>query len=57
MSQIDIFTSQSAEWLKAAGPESEVVISSRIRLARNLAQFPFPEKLKAVQSKKVVDLV
>lgn len=31
----------SGEWLKGQGPESDIVISSRIRLARNLAHFPF----------------
>ena len=31
----------SGEWLKGSGPESDIVISSRIRLARNLADFPF----------------
>ena len=34
-------TSQCGEWLRGSGPESDIVISSRIRLARNLAQFPF----------------
>jgi len=29
------------EWLRGSGPQSEIVISSRIRLARNLAAFPF----------------
>lgn len=32
---------QCGEWLRGSGPESDIVISSRIRLARNLAQFPF----------------
>ena len=27
--------------LRGSGPQSEIVISSRIRLARNLAEFPF----------------
>jgi protein arginine kinase len=31
----------SGEWLRGSGPESDIVISSRIRLARNLADFPF----------------
>jgi protein arginine kinase len=31
----------SGEWLRGVGPESDIVISSRIRLARNLADFPF----------------
>jgi len=32
---------RSGEWLRGTGPESDIVISSRIRLARNLADFPF----------------
>ncbi len=29
------------EWLRGSGPQSDIVISSRVRLARNLADFPF----------------
>lgn len=29
------------EWMRGKGPEADIVMSSRIRLARNLAQFPF----------------
>ncbi|HID74596.1 MAG TPA: protein arginine kinase [Planctomycetaceae bacterium] len=39
--QLDDLTRNSSEWLRGAGPESDIVISSRIRLARNLADFPF----------------
>ncbi|MEM9826886.1 MAG: protein arginine kinase [Planctomycetota bacterium] len=35
------FAEQSGQWLRGTGPESDIVISSRIRLARNLAEFPF----------------
>jgi protein arginine kinase len=35
------FAGQCGEWLRGSGPESDIVISSRIRLARNLADFPF----------------
>lgn len=35
---------QSGEWMRGHGPESDIVISSRIRLARNLADFPFIRK-------------
>lgn len=38
---LDKLASQCGEWLKGSGPESDIVISSRIRLARNLADFPF----------------
>jgi protein arginine kinase len=34
-------TNTIGEWLRASGPESDIVMSSRIRLARNLAEFPF----------------
>ncbi|HEX4147928.1 MAG TPA: ATP--guanido phosphotransferase, partial [Pirellulales bacterium] len=39
--QLEDLASGSGEWLKGSGPESDIVISSRIRLARNLADFPF----------------
>ena len=35
---------KSGEWLKGAGPESDIVVSSRIRLARNLNDYPFISK-------------
>ena len=34
-------TNHAGEWLRGSGPMSEVVISSRIRLARNFAGYPF----------------
>ncbi len=34
-------TNHAGEWLRGAGPMSDVVISSRVRLARNLAGYPF----------------
>jgi protein arginine kinase len=34
-------TTNAGEWLRGSGPMSEIVISSRIRLARNVAGFPF----------------
>ena len=32
------------DWLRGTGPESDVVMCSRIRLARNLADFPFTSR-------------
>ena len=34
-------TQQAGEWLRGAGPLNDVVISSRVRLARNVAGMPF----------------
>lgn len=42
--KLDELAQQSGEWLSGKGPESDIVISSRIRLARNIAGFPFIRK-------------
>ena len=39
--ELNDLTYTSGEWMRGTGPESDIVMSSRIRLARNLAQFPF----------------
>lgn len=39
--RLNELTSRCGEWLRGSGPESDIVISSRIRLARNMAEFPF----------------
>jgi len=39
--KLEELAGQCGEWLRGTGPESDIVISSRFRLARNLAQFPF----------------
>lgn len=38
---LDSLTQRTSEWLRGTGPESDVVVSTRIRLARNLSDFPF----------------
>ncbi len=43
--RIDDLANGTGEWLRGAGPESDIVISSRIRLARNLADFPFMNRV------------
>ncbi len=42
--RLDDLAGKCGEWLKGSGPESDIVVSSRIRLARNLAGFPFIRK-------------
>ena len=44
-------------WYIDKGPESDVIISSRIRLARNLVQYPFPHRMAADQAAKAADEV
>ncbi len=41
---LDDMTRTSGEWLRGTGPESDIVMCSRIRLARNLADFPFSNR-------------
>ncbi len=41
---INDLVTTSGEWLRGEGPESDIVMSSRIRLARNLADYPFISK-------------
>ncbi|MDD2533224.1 MAG: protein arginine kinase [Eubacteriales bacterium] len=42
-------------WYIDKGPESDVIVSSRIRLARNLTQFPFPHRMDNQQAKQAAD--
>ena len=39
--ELNDLTRNRGEWLRGVGPESDIVISSRVRLARNLAAYPF----------------
>src|SRR5438477_127932 len=42
-------TTQSGEWLSGNGPQQDIVISSRVRLARNVASYPFMSKANRLQ--------
>ena len=50
---LDNLTHTSGEWLRGTGPESDIVISSRVRLARNLAAFPFTNRASSYQKAEV----
>src|SRR5437870_9743497 len=54
---LDNLTHTSGEWLRATGPESDIVISSRVRLARNLAAFPFTNRASAYQKAEIEGLL
>lgn len=43
-----------SSWMNADGPDAGIVISSRVRVARNLAGIPFPHLLDLEMSKKVI---
>jgi len=44
-------------WIEAMGPDNDVVISSRMRLARNLKEYPFPIALTKEKSKQVIQRI
>jgi protein arginine kinase len=52
--KLDELINHTSEWLKGAGPNSDIVISSRIRLARNIAKLPFPHWAGKKQSEEAL---
>ncbi|MHC4712163.1 MAG: protein arginine kinase [Planctomycetota bacterium] len=53
--ELSIFKSPVGEWLKGEGPEKDIVVSSRLRLARNLSAHNFlsrasREELESIES-------
>lgn len=54
---VNSFLKNPTEWLRGTGPVSDIVVSSRIRLARNLAGFPFSGKLVREQEEDLIDAV
>lgn len=55
--QLNDFFSHTSEWLKGTGPNADIVISSRIRLARNLSKFPFPHRASKKHSEDVLAII
>jgi protein arginine kinase len=52
-----IVKSPSSPWMDGTGDLADVVISSRVRLARNLRDVPFPHLLKEGQAREILDRV
>jgi len=44
---------ESVSWLAQSAPDRDVVISGRVRLARNLAHYPFPHRASEAQLQTV----
>ena len=45
----------ACRWLSGGGPHAEIVISSRIRLARNLAEYPFTHRATETQLSEIAE--
>ena len=56
MSAFD-FSSHGGEWLRGDGPEGDIVISSRVRLARNLADHLFTSRAGDPEKREIAEKV
>ena len=55
--KFDSVMSTAGEWLRGEGPHHHVVISSRVRLARNLRDRAFPGWAKKAERVAILDLI
>ncbi len=55
--RIEELLNHTGEWLRGTGPSANIVMSSRVRLARNLSEWPFPNKAVKKDLESVLSLV
>jgi protein arginine kinase len=55
--KIEELLSSPSEWVRTEGPNSKIVMSSRVRFARNLRNFPFPGWAKKPERQKALELI
>jgi len=53
----ETISSEKHVWLDGTGPSNDVVISSRVRLARNIVNTPFPARLDQQAQRALLDKV
>ena len=44
-------------WYAQKGEHDDIVVSSRVRLARNIRNIPFPSRMKAADFEKINELI
>lgn len=54
---LDDYINNTGQWLKGTGEFSKIVMSSRIRLARNISGLPFPNKASKKDLNEILKLV
>jgi protein arginine kinase len=54
---LDRLSREAPDWAREMGPLSPVILSSRVRLARNLASLPFPAQTTRDQQRQVIGRV
>ena len=57
MKELDELVQHTSEWLRGVGPVSDIVMSSRIRLARNLEKLPFVTRATKTSQGEVLKIV
>lgn len=57
MDEYSVFNNMDMPWMAGNGPESDIVISNRIRLARNSPQFPFPNRISLQQEREFLNFI
>ena len=55
MTQTEWLARPLNSWMMGSGPDGDIVLSSRVRLARNLACIPFPNRADSMQMAEVVE--
>ena len=53
---LDQLLKQTSEWLRGVGPGSDIVMSSRVRLARNFEKLPFATRATKASQHEVLQL-
>lgn len=54
---IDILLNESSYWMTGQGPDAEIVLTSRMRLARNIRGIPFPNRADLKQKIRAFNVV
>lgn len=54
-SPLDNVVRSAGEWLRGDGPQREIVISTRLRLARNITGFPFHSRASTEQRAEIAE--
>lgn len=57
MSEYRVFNTMNSYWMESTGRDSDIVISSRVRLARNSPDYPFPDRLSLQQEREFLEQV
>lgn len=57
IAKIDGLLKQTCEWLRGTGPNPDIVMSSRVRLARNIENFPFSHWANKKQEKESMEIL